>query len=308
MSTRWYYAKAGTNDRQGPVAVEQVQEKLRTGELTGSDIVWRQGMPQWAPIGAMPEFGSAPRPIAPPLPPRAAPVAQPMSAPAAPAPVQPLEGGGVAPTAVPHSVGYFTPGADMPMRARQNLAKFATPTGPLGDWPLNDGHVMQLAEAVKWRKRIIAASGLTRFFFLIYTLIAIVMVCITVAMLVSSKNFARDGLPMLIASAVIVPFAVLFGFAGKAIRYCRSWGALVLAILCTLGLVVQVASLVLVQFAPRSGASSRSDGSELIGGAIGLFIGIAIAVVYWRAYSATPKFLNSPVWCQEALAVAEQSK
>lgn len=319
MSTRWYYAKAGTNDRHGPVGVEEVQAKLHSGELNVNDIVWRPGLPQWAPIGAMPELNAAPPAPRPPTrlppvppPPMHAQHASHMSQPA-PAVAVPMAEAPISSPAAPvaesaaQPVGYFTPGADMPARARENLASYAKATGPIGDWPLNDGHVLQLADAVKWRKRILAAAGLTRFFFILYTLLLVVLVLVAVGQMLSNSNFNRDVLPMLIATAVALPFTILFGLAARAIKYCRSWGSLVLAILTTLGILVQIGSLVIVQVANTSGAVRR-DGTELIGAVIGLLIGIAIAAVYWRAFSANSRYLESPVWCQEALAVAEKAK
>lgn len=313
MSTRWYYAKAGTTDRQGPVSVEQIQEKLRTGELSPQDIVWRQGLPQWAPISAMPELSAAPAmPARSPVASRLPPAPPPMGTPARPAPptAAPIHAEAIEPAHAPTAatVGYFTPGADMPERARDNLEGYAKPTGPIGDWPLGDNHVLQLADAVRWRKRILAAHGLVRLFFLIGVIVSIIM-CVMLAIgFAASRNFARDVLPMLASSAIVLPLTILYGFAGRAIKYCRSWGSLVMAILTTLGLLANLASVALSVTARPGGPSSGDLPAMVAAAIIIILIGGAISYVFWRAWAATPKYLASPVWCQEALAVAEKSK
>lgn len=323
MSTRWYYAKAGTTERQGPVTVEQIQQKVAAGELGADDIAWRSGMPQWAPIGHLPELasGRAPAPVPPRLPPMAQVVPSPKAVPPAQAAVptavpvasyaELARATGATPkaeAASPQSVGYFTPGGDMPMRARANLAGYAQGTGPVGEWPLSDDHVLQLAGAVKWRKRILAAAGLTKFFYILYLLLAIVMVLVTIFTAATSKNYNRDLVPVAGVTVFAVPFAVLFGLAQRAIRFCRVWGSLVMGTLTTLGILVQFGAFLVTQSAAPSGMSSRTGGPEVFAMALYLAIAIAIAAVYWRAFSANSKYLNSPLWCQEALAVAEKAK
>ena len=39
---RWYYAHNG--EQIGPVEKEELQEKLESGEVAMSDLVWRDGM------------------------------------------------------------------------------------------------------------------------------------------------------------------------------------------------------------------------------------------------------------------------
>src|SRR5205085_3670359 len=48
---QWYYAEAG---RQcGPVATEQLDEFVRSGKILPTNLVWREGMPDWKPYAAL---------------------------------------------------------------------------------------------------------------------------------------------------------------------------------------------------------------------------------------------------------------
>ena len=62
----WYYARG--NQQQGPVALQALQDLIRSGQLQPSDLVWRQGMPNWVSANQIPELfsnHSAPTPVPP---------------------------------------------------------------------------------------------------------------------------------------------------------------------------------------------------------------------------------------------------
>lgn len=44
----WYYSVAGSNERKGPVTAEELAILWRSGHLCENDLVWSQGMPDWA--------------------------------------------------------------------------------------------------------------------------------------------------------------------------------------------------------------------------------------------------------------------
>lgn len=105
MPDRWVYYFADGNVRRGPYGLE----KLRTFPLLPETLVWRQGMPEWAPMRDVPELWAifaeryAPRPeLVTPEPPSAAPasigVPQTTWLQGVPGPGQP-----------PTPVGYATP-------------------------------------------------------------------------------------------------------------------------------------------------------------------------------------------------------
>jgi uncharacterized RDD family membrane protein YckC len=63
----WYYARNG--QRLGPIEETELQRLAETGQLSGTDLVWKPGLPEWRPAGQMPELASLFRPAAPPPPP-----------------------------------------------------------------------------------------------------------------------------------------------------------------------------------------------------------------------------------------------
>jgi len=71
MDTQWYYTNQA--QRLGPVSPEQLKQLVVSGRLQPSDMVWKEGMTQWAPAsrvkGLFPAetLASAPEPP-PPLP------------------------------------------------------------------------------------------------------------------------------------------------------------------------------------------------------------------------------------------------
>lgn len=56
----WYYLKDG--QQLGPVSADEVKQKKSSGELQGTDLVWKEGMADWQAISAVAEFQSAAAP------------------------------------------------------------------------------------------------------------------------------------------------------------------------------------------------------------------------------------------------------
>lgn len=57
---QWYYAEDRGEDgtlNQGPFSVEQIGMFLQNGTITASTPVWKDGMPDWVPVGAASEEG-----------------------------------------------------------------------------------------------------------------------------------------------------------------------------------------------------------------------------------------------------------
>ncbi|WP_411845544.1 GYF domain-containing protein [Roseibacillus persicicus] len=52
----WYFESNGT--QQGPEDSGQIQKRLSNGELSGSTLVWREGMGDWTPLSQVPELNS----------------------------------------------------------------------------------------------------------------------------------------------------------------------------------------------------------------------------------------------------------
>jgi len=86
----WYYSKNST--QLGPVSDDELQAKLACGEVTGTDLVWREGMADWRAVSVVEEL-------------RAALVSKdPLAAPMVPA------GGVSSPYAPPYAPSYPTSG------------------------------------------------------------------------------------------------------------------------------------------------------------------------------------------------------
>lgn len=91
MAQNWYYARG--NDQFGPVTIDQLKSLIGTGQVQMADLVWTEGMAQWAAAQTVPELvaRTTPNPYVAPPPPAANPyVANPYATnPAAPNPAWP---------------------------------------------------------------------------------------------------------------------------------------------------------------------------------------------------------------------------
>lgn len=67
MQEEWWYASDGT--RQGPVKFEFLRQRVLDGSLSGSDLVWTQGMSAWKPISDVPILNPSSPALPPELPP-----------------------------------------------------------------------------------------------------------------------------------------------------------------------------------------------------------------------------------------------
>ncbi len=70
MGQEWYYTTNGT--RRGPVSGEELSRLARSGQLRATDLVWREGMPDWIPLGQAKELFDGERASTPPPLPRQA--------------------------------------------------------------------------------------------------------------------------------------------------------------------------------------------------------------------------------------------
>lgn len=58
MERQWYYAIGG-RDRQGPIVEEALRDLIRQGRISGSDLLWSEGMQDWTPLHQLPGFATA---------------------------------------------------------------------------------------------------------------------------------------------------------------------------------------------------------------------------------------------------------
>ena len=50
----WFYSKNGT--QLGPVTEQELSAKAGSGEVLASDLIWKEGMGDWKPLGQVTEF------------------------------------------------------------------------------------------------------------------------------------------------------------------------------------------------------------------------------------------------------------
>ncbi len=62
MSDEWYYAKNG--QQMGPVSTDVITRLAASGQVQPSDLVWRDGMPNWAPARTVRAIFPEPPPVA----------------------------------------------------------------------------------------------------------------------------------------------------------------------------------------------------------------------------------------------------
>lgn len=54
----WYYAKAGSDARQGPVEDAQLRQLIAAGEVGADDLVWREGLATWQAVKEVAELSA----------------------------------------------------------------------------------------------------------------------------------------------------------------------------------------------------------------------------------------------------------
>jgi hypothetical protein len=291
MAATWFYMRG--NQRNGPVPIDEMRRLISDGELTGDDLVWAIGMSQWTPAGCVPTLAALidgnSAPVA-----TAVAIAEPVQMQPAPVPEsvqQPLQ-------EYPQqsSLGYYSGTMGMPQRAATTLRGHATPTGDIGDWPINDAHYELLRRAAKLRKKITGAAQLYR---ALMALTAIATVIIGIAMLVGGLSGPASARMMMgigggIAMAVLVGITFLYYFASRATTRSQRWGPLTMFILFVLSVGLNFVSIVI-------SASGRHP-EDAVGPILGAILPAMFAVVSWRAFSSIPSYRSFPAWCQELLA------
>lgn len=51
---QWFYARGG--QQIGPVSFDTLRQMNASGQVSANDLVWREGMANWQPLGTVPEF------------------------------------------------------------------------------------------------------------------------------------------------------------------------------------------------------------------------------------------------------------
>lgn len=314
MGMQWHYSRDG--HRAGPVSSDELKSMARDGSIRPSDLVWRVGMPQWIAAAKVKGLFAEGDPAVVAAAPVAAPVAVAAAAPRTVVrqaiPVAPLEASPVeaspgddrdpseaaeAPAA--SAIGYFSPTSGVPQRVRKTLAGFPSATGSRNEWPIDDSQMIQLIHAAKHRKTIRGAAMLFRAMF---ALCVIGVILIAVSIIFDAVMRKRMGATE--ASTAIgtqLGFGLLYLATWKSTLKCQRWAPLTMSILYLLTTLLVVGLFAI----PLLSHSNVSPAVALVTMLATGFLPAIFAIVAWRAFAAVPKFLASPMWCQEAIVSTE---
>jgi hypothetical protein len=317
--SEWHYSSNG--QQLGPVTSAQLKQLAGSGQLQASDMVWKDGMADWAPASrikglfdgaavaaARPAGGGAGGAAVATIPVAVAAAVAPRPAVVAPHQQQHQQPQDTfpesqQPTASP--IGYYNPSAGLSERVARTLKGFPPASSMHGDWPLTEMHLAQLKEAEKQRKSIRGFNSLCQLGVFLNALSTLGYLIGLVGALMGpggSLLFRGDSIAFIGgALSGSLGMAVLCYLAGRAAMKCRIWGPITIGTLFVLGLLWIVASFVM---ASSFGPSTRSE-LMLIPILVVALIGGALIYVCVRALLAIPRFRAAPVWAQEALVNAK---
>ncbi len=52
----WFYTSNGA--QSGPITQQELAAKVQSGEVTATDMIWKEGMADWLPLSQVPEFST----------------------------------------------------------------------------------------------------------------------------------------------------------------------------------------------------------------------------------------------------------
>ena len=329
--SEWHYSSNG--QQMGPVNSAQLKQLAASGELLATDMVWKDGMADWAPASRIKGLfskaavpgptgggGNATATTIPVTPAAARPAAvaqqQQQIQDTFPASQQPTS-----------PIGYYNPSAGPSERVARTLKGFPPPSGMQSEWPLNEMQLAQLKDAEKLRKAIRGCGGLMAFFCVVWAFLAVVIGFVGMYGSGTGPGARPPTLVVLIAmygtsilggspsgraptwlggfimawAGIFVAFSLLAFLARRATLRCRIWAPITFTTLFGLLLIVNLLSSV-----KNSGAGPGGIGvPDMIGIGAVLLIDGAFLSVFVKAMLAIPKFLACPLWAQEALVNAK---
>jgi hypothetical protein len=304
--SEWHYSK--NNQQLGPVTSTQLRQLAGSGQIHPTDMVWKDGMPDWVPAGKIKGLfatNATARPSA-----AAATATATLPQPTSPQPdaydVQPAQDTFPAvQQPATASIAYYNPSEGLGARVARTLRGFPPPTGMQGEWPLSEMHLAQLKEAEKQRKAIRSCAGLFAFLGFLYALVAIfsgIGGFFAVSFGPSSRGTTWASGFIMGFAGVMTALAILAFFAKAATLRCRIWAPITFIALFSIGLIFNLVSLAIT---PASGPARNTGVENTVGVIVMLMIGGAFIFVCAKALVAIPKFLAAPVWAQEALVNAK---
>ena len=64
MDKLWYYTQGAAQEKKGPVPEDEIRLLVATGQILTTDLLWSDGMANWAPLSALPQLLSPSSPAA----------------------------------------------------------------------------------------------------------------------------------------------------------------------------------------------------------------------------------------------------
>ena len=58
MDKLWYYTQGAAQEKKGPVPEAEIKSLVAGGQIHATDLLWSEGMANWAPLSALPQLHS----------------------------------------------------------------------------------------------------------------------------------------------------------------------------------------------------------------------------------------------------------
>jgi hypothetical protein len=56
MDKLWYYTQGASQEKKGPVPEAEIRSLIAGGQIHVTDLLWSDGMANWAPLSALPRL------------------------------------------------------------------------------------------------------------------------------------------------------------------------------------------------------------------------------------------------------------
>ena len=56
MDKLWYYTQGAAQEKKGPVPEAEIKSLVAGGQIRATDLLWSEGMANWAPLSALPQL------------------------------------------------------------------------------------------------------------------------------------------------------------------------------------------------------------------------------------------------------------
>ena len=59
MDKLWYYTQGASQEKKGPIPEAEIKSLAADGQILATDLLWTDGMTNWAPLSALPQLQSS---------------------------------------------------------------------------------------------------------------------------------------------------------------------------------------------------------------------------------------------------------